>query len=649
MTPPVKSKSRTSRPRPLAMLLIAGLGTSSSSLAICTGSALADPTPAESASAKISAESSGPANEPRTVSSPEKPRADVPMIQAGRHSGADDPSPLLSHREEQTQGATVPDPSLEKPETAASDAKTAKDAQAIEPASAATANNTAPASPEAALSALLAERGASSRSLEQKRESEAIAAFYAARDFKLLWLSDGAATEAARNVIPRLAAAGEDGLDTSIRPPSLPSAEALLDPARQAAFDLALSEAVLAYGRQASGARIDPHRISRLIGSRPDVADASFILASVASASADSGSRLRGFNPQHPGYIALRDKLVAIRRDRQPSANRLVPRGPVLKVGMRDPRVALIRAKLSLDGRLDSDFPDSSTLGSKRGKAEIYDTEVAMAVADFQRANGLPASGQFTPQTSAILLRPRLPAGGYSPQLERELVTNMEFWRWMPRDLGHDRIEVNVPDFEVVLIRDDIEVARHRVVVGKTETPTPIFSHVMQFLIVNPYWNVPPSILKKEMLPKLANDPNYLHRLGYEVFKKNGRLVVRQPPGERNALGRIKFMFPNDYAVYLHDTPSRRYFEEDKRSFSHGCVRIDDPYQFAEQVLGPKWSEKRITGLFGKKERYINLPKPLPIHIEYFTASVDPFGHVSLRDDIYGYAHEVSTALGLQD
>jgi murein L,D-transpeptidase YcbB/YkuD len=185
-------------------------------------------------------------------------------------------------------------------------------------------------------------------------------------------------------------------------------------------------------------------------------------------------------------------------------------------------------------------------------------------------------------------------------------------------------------------------------VVGKETTPTPVFSNKMQFLIVNPYWNVPASILKKEMLPKLAQDPNYLHRLGYEVVSKDGRMVVRQPPGERNALGRIKFMFPNDYAVYLHDTPLRALFSEERRAFSHGCVRVDDPFAFAQTVLGKGWSEERVKALIGGKERYVYLPKPLPVHLEYFTAYVDETGRLQMRDDVYGYSRRVKAALGLE-
>jgi murein L,D-transpeptidase YcbB/YkuD len=171
----------------------------------------------------------------------------------------------------------------------------------------------------------------------------------------------------------------------------------------------------------------------------------------------------------------------------------------------------------------------------------------------------------------------------------------------------------------------------------------------MQFLIVNPSWNVPQSIIRKEMLPRLGQDPSYLQRLGYQVRRIHGLLFVRQLPGERNALGRIKFMFPNDYSVYLHDTPSRALFGAAQRAFSHGCVRVDQPFSFAEAVLGRDngWSAERVKRMIGGGERYVYLPKPLPVHIEYFTAFVDESGRLQLRDDIYGYSNRVKTALGL--
>jgi L,D-transpeptidase YcbB len=413
--------------------------------------------------------------------------------------------------------------------------------------------------------------------LPHRSEREAIAAFYALRDFTPLWFSGGTPIAAVAPVIERLKRAADDGLDVK----DFPRAVSPATDEEIATADLALSDSVVAYGRQASGSRVDPRMISRLIGVEPEVADPAVILALVATAGEDAGEELRRFNPPQKAYEALRDKLLQSRRGRGVAGrDAAIPSGPVLRPGIR-------------------------TVAAKSGGAS---------------------------------------------SLEAEILANMERWRWMPRDMGETHIEVNIPDYEVVVIEKGEVIERNRVVVGKEQTPTPVFSDTMKFLIVNPAWNVPQSIIRKEMLPRLAADPDYLRRMGYEVSSRAGHLVVRQPPGERNALGRIKFVFPNDFSVYMHDTPLRKLFASAKRAFSHGCVRVDDPFRFAETVLGRNngWSEQRVKKMIGGKERYIYLPKPLPVYLEYFTAFVNESGELQLRDDVYGYSRRVKAALGLQ-
>jgi len=464
-----------------------------------------------------------------------------------------------------------------------------------------------------------------------RKDREAVNAYYAKNGFAPLWLSDGKWSDAAKAVVARLQRAREDGLELSgFRLPTLGDTK---DVAAALAADIDLSEAVVAYGRQASGARIDPRRISALITVTMDVPDAARVLDTVVAAK-DANEALEAFNPRHPGYVALREKLNEMRNARAPVAKEKIPFGPTLKVGMSDPRVPLIRAHFGINGD-DAAKPQDSV---------VYDTRVAGAVADFQRANGLPASGTLTPRTITLL------SGGEPSRLENEILANMERWRWMPRKLGDDRIEVNIPDYSLKMTRGAEITHRTRVVVGKPNTPTPVFSHQMQFIIVNPYWNVPPSIIKKEMMPKFAADPTYFSRRGYEVIQRKGQIIVRQPPGASNALGRIKFMFPNDHSVYLHDTSARSLFALEKRAFSHGCVRVDKPFGLAEAVLGREngWSEARVQKMIGGGERTLNLPKPLPIHIQYFTTFVDENGRLQLRDDLYGYSAKVKAALGLE-
>jgi murein L,D-transpeptidase YcbB/YkuD len=462
-----------------------------------------------------------------------------------------------------------------------------------------------------------------------RREREAVAAFYAARNNAPLWREGGKWTVAARSVLTRLEHADEDAID--LRSTPLPI---LRDGTHQdlATVELALSLATASYGRQATGSRVDPSSISRLITEKPEIADVSKILTTVASAP-DAGAALLDFNPDRESYRLLRTKLAELRREKtNPAAARIDP-GPVLKVGMKDPRVPLIRAHFHLGA------PETTTSDDL-----VYDTRVASAVADFQRQNGLPASGQLTARTIAVL------SGGQPAALEAEIIANMERWRWLPHAAPADRIEVNIPDYTVRVFRGGQVIHQARVIVGKPNTPTPVFSNTMKFLEVNPYWNVPDSIIKKEMMPKLAADPTYLARMGYQVSTIKGRMVVRQPPGERNALGNIKFMFPNQHAVYLHDTPTRGLFKTDRRAYSHGCVRVDSPFKLAEIVLGKEngWSEDRVRRMVGTGNRTIQLPKHIDIDIGYFTAFVDDGGKLQVREDIYGYSRKLKVALGLE-
>jgi murein L,D-transpeptidase YcbB/YkuD len=229
-------------------------------------------------------------------------------------------------------------------------------------------------------------------------------------------------------------------------------------------------------------------------------------------------------------------------------------------------------------------------------------------------------------------------------RLEGDILANMERWRWLPADMGRRHVWVNVPEYKLRLIRDGRPIHEARVIVGKPETPTPIFSDEMDHAIVNPSWYVPPSIFYNEFGGSAA----YAASRGYEVRRtRDGGISVRQPPGERNALGFIKFMFPNRHAVYLHDTPNRKLFGAEKRAFSHGCVRLDQPFRFGEFVLGSEWSEARLRSLIGKGERTIRLPEKIPVHITYFTLAVDEKGEFRQIADLYAVNNKVRVALSL--
>jgi murein L,D-transpeptidase YcbB/YkuD len=462
------------------------------------------------------------------------------------------------------------------------------------------------------------------------KDRAALAAHYAQAEQPLLWAQDGTWTPAARAAMDRLKAAEEDGLD--------PADYVLHDAglrkdapfAQWARADVKLSLSVIRYARDARGARIDLPRLSQLVTPKLAIPDVSEVLSKVASAK-NAGAALAAYNPPHAGYRALKERLAQLRENHPSQPSVRLPKGPILRVGMKDPRVPLIRARFNL--AKDSD------------NQTVYDERVASAVAAFQKEKGLPDTGVLNPQTVAALSGPSV------AQRASEIIANMERWRWLPAELGDRHIAVNVPEYRLRLTEGRNVVHETRVIVGKEQSQTPIFSENMKYMVVNPSWTIPPSIMKKEILPALASDPSYAARKGYKVIRRGNQISVQQPPGERNALGYVKFMFPNQHAVYLHDTPNRNLFSASKRAFSHGCVRVDKPFELAEEIMGQdgKWTEQKLRGLIGKGERYVHLTDPLPVHLTYFTLSVDEKGEMKRFEDIYGLDRKVRAALNLSE
>lgn len=585
-------------------------------------------TPAGQTSPDTPAQTASPAPEAPKDSEPKAEVVESPL-----------PSPAPAPAEKTVEPALQPDAPQRQAEPAPAAPAPAPVQQTAEPAPAeptqapaATAQTPQP-SPVAqalrelfgALDAQPLPRDAQGRAVRE--DLKAIGAFYAARDFAPIWREGDNWAPTAASAISRLQKAGEDALDASAwKLPALSGGDA----AAIAGADMALSQAVVAYGRQASGGRINPMAVSRLITSKPEVASAVSILEKVSSAGGNAGDVLHAFNPPHPGYRALRAKLAEIRTPKpvpQETPVAIAP-GPVLRVGMSDQRVPLIRARFGLT----PNEPNADPL--------VYDTRVAGAIADFQRSKGMRANGQLTPQTVNAL------AGNASQTtpLEGDIVSNMERWRWLPRDLGEMHIFVNIPEFMVRVFKDGQRIHETKVIVGATKTPSPIFSHRMQHLIVNPSWHVPPSIIKE------SGGAERMAAKGFEVRQTKWGVAVRQPPGPRNALGYVKFMFPNDHAVYLHDTPGRHLFSASMRAMSHGCIRVHEPFKLAEVVMStePGWSEKRLKGMIGSGERQVNLPRHLPIHLAYFTTYVDENGQLQQRPDIYGHSRRLMNALGIK-
>ncbi|MGO4671492.1 L,D-transpeptidase family protein [Bosea sp. 2YAB26] len=479
-----------------------------------------------------------------------------------------------------------------------------------------------PAGP--ALAAEITERAPEALALPRlaERERSEILAAYQAFENRPFWIDGKGWSAAAKLLVAQLSRAGEDGLRPTDYP--LPVFEAS-DKGSLAEADVRLSALAVLYARDARGARVDPRRLSKLLTPTLYLPSATEVLSEIAAVP-DPGKVLAAYNPPHEGYRRLKAKLAELRHHQDDTPMVRIPAGPPLKLGMRDERVHLIRARLGL-GPSDE---------------AVFDRSTATAVAEFQKQAGLRANGILSAQTIAALGTPA------TNRAQQDIVAQMERWRWLPADLGQTHIMVNVPEFQMRVIRDGKVVHHARTIVGKPESATPIFSHRMDHVVVNPSWFVPPSILKKEFLPGLAADPDYAAKRGYVVTRRGNNISVRQPPGERNALGWIKFMFPNDHAVYLHDTPNRRLFATERRAYSHGCVRVDNPFLLADQVLGPEWTTERLKRLIGSGERTIRLPQPLQIHLVYNTHVVQPDGKLVTFDDIYGFHRMVRQALEQQ-
>jgi murein L,D-transpeptidase YcbB/YkuD len=256
----------------------------------------------------------------------------------------------------------------------------------------------------------------------------------------------------------------------------------------------------------------------------------------------------------------------------------------------------------------------------------------------------------FSPQheeyrkLKAMLAELRGAAGAKKGDASRQIETilaNMERWRWYPRDLGSAHVIVNQPDFTLRVMHDGAQVWTTRIVIGKPSMPTPLLSETMKYITVNPTWHVPPSIVHNEYLPALAQDPTVLSRMGLRVSYSGGGVSIRQPPGPGNALGRIRFNFPNRFLVYQHDTPDKYYFAHEVRAYSHGCMRVQDPAKYAEVLLNivhpeEHWTAARITRMFGTAEQNLQLqPTPVWVHLTYQTAFVDSTGKLQMRRDIY--------------
>ena len=461
----------------------------------------------------------------------------------------------------------------------------------------------------------------------REQDRQAIDAFYAARGYAPLWIAEGQLNARATVAIARLNDAAVDGLDAHDYP--IPEFRDFTDGAGLADGDIRLTYSVLTFARHLAAGRIAPTRVLAEVdygtSHAPDPAD---ILRTIANAQ-DEYAALESFNPPHAGFKALKAKLAELRTSKAQGGSR-IPDGPTLKPGMQDVRVLLLRARLHIAGK-----PDDL----------IFDRKLANAIKNIQRNADLRPTGHLDARTLAAINGPK-PANPTDA-----IVANMERWRWLPHDLGQNYVMVNIPDFSLNVVHDQQVLWHTKIIAGKPQTPTPLTSAAMDTIIVNPSWHVPQSIIRNELMPRYGRDANIFARMGLSVKRRpDGTLSVTQPPGAGNALGRIKFNFSNRFQVYLHDTPDKRLFANDKRAFSHGCMRVENPTKFGEIILRLAMNEpapdaQQLSALFGRGERTFKLTNRPMVYLTYRTAFVDDAGKLALRDDLYGFDERIRAIL----
>ncbi len=454
-----------------------------------------------------------------------------------------------------------------------------------------------------------------------------------------------------QQLIDRLANAHVDGL----KPKDYPSEylvelrdSAQLEHAEHAAFtELMFSAFFLVYGADLKVGRFVPNKIdSELFLDRRTV-DGPGMLTLLGTHNDLSGF-FDAWEPQRREYRALKALLAHYRQLEAAGGWPAISAGDTLKPGMQDARVAEVKARLRASG----DFTPAG------GATDEFDDALVDAVKRFQMRHGLDADGVIGKQ-SLLALNIKV------ADRVRQIIVNMERWRWMPEDLGPDYVKVNIAGFQLTRVQSEKVVRRMNVVVGKVYHRTPVFSDKIRYLEFNPTWTVPNSIATKEMLPELKKDPNRYAAKGFDIYRGGEKtswagidwsqysrqkfpFVFQQQPGETNALGRVKFMFPNKHNVYLHDTAARSLFAKSFRALSHGCVRLGEPIAFANEVLAatPGWPSSKIDDVLASQETTkVRLKSPLPVHLVYETAWLGEDGTIHFRPDIYSRDKRLHNAI----
>jgi len=482
--------------------------------------------------------------------------------------------------------------------------------------------------------------------LPLERIRPALIAHYIRDQAPVYWVGTGRMTP----FLQRLADAGDDGLNPADYPiDALIELRDTIDPAD--ADSAALSELFFTafyvnYATDLKIGRLTPQKVDPKNFRNRKTVDVLAIMTGLSKQNGP-GEFLDVFESHNPQYQALKKMLSLYRAMTESVEWDQIAMGGDIKPGDSDARIPEIRDRLMLTG----DHPGGGDQG------DVYDSSTVLAVRSFQLRNGLEAKGLIGKQTVLALNVP--PA-----DRARQIMLNMERWRWMPEDLGDHHFIVNLASFELDEVLSDDIIDRMDVVVGAVATQTPEFSQGMRYVEINPTWTVPYSIATGEMLPKLQRNPS-AYAAEFEVFM-NGKLTswgginwnaygkgnfpftFRQKPGPKNALGKVKFMLPNPYNIYLHDTPAKDKFLATTRAFSHGCIRLSRPMDLAYHLVGDVagWSKPKIDAAFaGGQTTRVSLPQQIPVHLIYATAFEGDGGSIEFRPDIYGRDRKLDAAL----
>ncbi len=455
---------------------------------------------------------------------------------------------------------------------------------------------------------------------------EEVRTFYQQRAYAPAWIAEGRPDRQVPSAITLIAAAERHGLDAEAY--HLSRVEALFKAASEGALsnseavllDLLLTEAMMRYGRGLLQGRINPRSVHAGWSLPLREKD----LVSLLEGGLREGrvaALWSGLSPTNPAYARLQQALVHYRGLAARGGWPLLPDGPALRLEDEGARVTVLREQLRILG----DLPAHDTTGS-----DVFDARLDEAVQAFQQRHGLDVDGIVGRETQAAL---NVPVAARIRQIERTL----ERLRWLPDDLGPRYLLINIAGYNLWVIEEGRPVLTMRVIVGTPRTPTPVFSTRLTEVVLAPYWNVPASIARNEILPRVRRDPGYLARNHMRLLP-GGR--IRQDPGPANALGRLKFIITNPYGVGLHDTPDRHLFQESTCAFSHGCMRAQHPLDLAAYVLrdDTTWTREKMEATIERwKETRIPVADPLPVHVLYWTAWVDEEGPVQFRPDVYGH------------